>query len=261
MLAGLANDKNTSASIATDAATTLVEVLIGEGKLDEASERLDQRRAALSADTYDALKRRIAAAWIRQGNLDRAEAAIAADSSVEGLALSGQIRLYQGDIPGAVERFKAAGPYAGDLVEATHRTALLAVLQGIEAESLPALGKALLLLEQADTAQAAEALEHVAAALSPPNGGAELYLLAGRLAAATAKPADAERLFRAAAVKEVPATAPAAELALAQLFISSSRQREAVEVLEHLILTYPESALVPQARRKLDEARGAVPKT
>jgi len=34
-----------------------------------------------------------------------------------------------------------------------------------------------------------------------------------------------------------------------------------VEILEHLILTYPRSALVPQARRKLDEARGAVPKT
>jgi hypothetical protein len=32
-------------------------------------------------------------------------------------------------------------------------------------------------------------------------------------------------------------------------------------VLEHLILTYPQSALVPQARRKLDEARGAIPKT
>jgi hypothetical protein len=34
-----------------------------------------------------------------------------------------------------------------------------------------------------------------------------------------------------------------------------------VQVLEHLILTYPESALVPQARRTLDQARGAVPRT
>ena len=65
-------------------------------------------------------------------------------------------------------------------------------------------------------------------------------------------------LFRS---KEAPATAPAAELALAELLISSRRPLEAVELLEHLILTYPESALVPQARRRLDEARGAVPKT
>jgi hypothetical protein len=28
-----------------------------------------------------------------------------------------------------------------------------------------------------------------------------------------------------------------------------------------LILTHPASALVPQSRRRLDEARGAVPKT
>jgi hypothetical protein len=34
-----------------------------------------------------------------------------------------------------------------------------------------------------------------------------------------------------------------------------------VSTLEHLILTYSTSALVPQARRALDEARGAVPRT
>jgi predicted Zn-dependent protease len=101
----------------------------------------------------------------------------------------------------------------------------------------------------------------VAAELTASHGGAELYLLAGRLAAASGKPEEAERLLRAAAVKEAPSTAPAAELALAELLISGQRGAEAVEILEHLILTYPQSALVPQARRKLDQARGAVPKT
>jgi hypothetical protein len=67
--------------------------------------------------------------------------------------------------------------------------------------------------------------------------------------------------LRAAASPDAPATAPAAELALAELLMSGHRPGEAVEVLEHLILTYPQSALVPQARRKLDEARGAVPRT
>jgi predicted Zn-dependent protease len=83
----------------------------------------------------------------------------------------------------------------------------------------------------------------------------------GRLYASTGKPAEAERLFRAAAVRDAPGTAPAAELALAELLISTARAAEAISVLEHLILTYPQSALVPQARRKLDEARGAIPKT
>jgi outer membrane protein assembly factor BamD (BamD/ComL family) len=43
--------------------------------------------------------------------------------------------------------------------------------------------------------------------------------------------------------------------------LSQNRASDAVTQLEHLILTYPESALVPQARRRLDQARGAVPKT
>jgi outer membrane protein assembly factor BamD (BamD/ComL family) len=48
---------------------------------------------------------------------------------------------------------------------------------------------------------------------------------------------------------------------LGELFLSQNRAQDAVTQLEHLILTYPESALVPQARRRLDQARGAVPKT
>jgi hypothetical protein len=186
---------------------------------------------------------------------------IAADSSVEGLALSGRIRLYRGDLKGAIERFKAAGPYTHDRLEATRRTALLALLQPIEVDSHPPLGGALLKLEQGDTAGATAALEQLASEFPPAQGGAELSLLAGRLLAITGQGTDAERLFRAAAVPDAPGTAPAAELALAELLISSRRPGEAVAVLEHLILTYPRSALVPQARRRLDEARGAVPKT
>ena len=261
MLGGLADDKAAPRSVAADAATTLIGVLISEGKLDDATKRLAELRPTLSADAYDAIRRRIALGWMKQGNLQRADSAIAADSSVEGLALSGQIRLYQGDISGAVELFKAAGPYAGDRAEATHRTTLLALLQPLERDSMPELGRALLQLDQGDTAQAAAGLERLADELPASHGGAELYLLAGRLSAASGKPEEAERLLRAAAVKEAPSTAPAAELALAELLISDRRGAEAVEVLEHLILTHPQSALVPQARRKLDEARGPVPKT
>ena len=261
MLGGLADDRTTPRTVAADAATTLIGVLISEGKLDDAARRLAELRPTLSADDHDAIRRRIAAGWMKQGNLERADSAVAADSSVEGLALAGQIRLYRGDIRGAIELFKSAGPYAGDRAEATHRTTLLALLQPLERDSLPELGRALLQLDQGDTAQAGAGLERVAADLPASHGGAELYLLAGRLAAATGKPEEAERLLRAAAVKEAPATAPAAELALAELLISGGRGTDAVEILEHLILTYPQSALVPQARRKLDEARGAVPKT
>jgi predicted Zn-dependent protease len=180
---------------------------------------------------------------------------------VDGLALSGRIRLYRGDIVGALERFKAAGPYAGNRADATQRTVLMALLQSIQADTLPGLGQALLRLEQGDTAAASAGLERVAAELPAQHGGAELNLLAGRLLVITGRTTDAERLLRAATTREAPGTAPAAELVLAELLLSTKRAGEAVALLEHLILTYPQSALVPQARRKLDEARGAVPKT
>jgi hypothetical protein len=261
MLGGLADDRATPRSVAADAAATLVGVLISDGKLDDATKRLAELRPTLPAEDYDVIRRRLTVGWINQGNLERADSAIAPDSSVEGLALSGRIRLYQGDISAAVELLKEAGPYAGDRAEATHRTTLLALLQPLEGDSIPELGRALLQLDQGDTAQATAGLERVAAELPAAQGGAELYLLAGRAAAATGKPDEAERLLRAAAAREAPSTAPAAELALAELLISGRRGAEAVEILEHLILSYPQSALVPQARRRLDEARGAVPKT
>jgi len=56
-------------------------------------------------------------------------------------------------------------------------------------------------------------------------------------------------------------SAPAASLALGRLLLETDRAAAAVQVLEQLILSYPESALVPQARRTLDQARGAVPRT
>jgi len=261
MLTGLADDRLAPTSVSSDAGTTLVGVLIGEGKPDEAQKRLVELRPTLPADEYDALRRGVALAWVRSGDVARADSMMAADTSVDGLALSGRIRLYRGDIAGAIERFKAAGPYAGDRADATRRTAFLALLQPIQADTLPDLGQAMLRLEQGDTAEASAGLERVAAELAPQHGGAELNLLAGRLLAATGRTAEAERLLRAATSQEAPGTAPAAELALADLLLSSKRPGEAVGLLEHLILTYPQSALVPQARRKLDEARGAVPKT
>ena len=261
MLGGLADDIATPQSVASDAATTLVTVLISEGKIDQAAKRLAELQPKLPADEYDGLRRRVAMGWLKAGDLVRADSAVARDSTVEGLALSGRIRLYRGDLRGAAELFQAAGPYAGDRSEATQRTAMLALIQPLERDSMPELGNALLRLEQGDTAAAITGLERAAGGLEPQEGGAELHLLAGRLASASGKTADGERLLRVALHKDAPATAPAAALALAELLLSSRREAEAVTVLEDLILTYPKSALVPQARRKLDEARGAVPRT
>lgn len=261
MLTGIADDRGAPGTIAAGASSTLVQVLIGDGKLDEAAKRLAEHRSDMSVDDYTTLERRLVRAYIQAGDLGRADSLLAGDSTVDGLALAGRLRLYRGDIQGAIERFKAAGPFAGEREEATERTALLAMLQPIEADTVPPLGQALLALARGDTARAVAGLDKVGGELPPDKGGAEIHLLAGRLAAATGKTADAERMLKAAAVHSAPGTAPAAELALAELLLDQRRPAEAVAQLEHLILTYPASALVPQARRRLDEARGAVPQT
>jgi TolA-binding protein len=247
--------------VASGAAGALLTVLIGEGKLSEASRRLAELRPQMGGEEHAELTRSLVAAYVRAGELDRADSALAGDSTIEGFALAGRIKLYRGDLKGALESFKQAGPYAGDRADATRRTVLLALLQPISADSLPALGAALLQLEQGDTARAVAGLQAVAEALPPSAGGAEVRLLAGRLSQARGDDDLAERLYREASSREARATAPAAELALAELLLDRGRGAEARAQLEHLILTYPESALIPRARRTLDRARGAVPQT
>jgi tetratricopeptide (TPR) repeat protein len=261
LLADLGASRLDAGDLPPGAAGTLVAVLAGEGKLDEASRRLDELGPALRSDERAELRRALVRGYVKAGKLDRARELLGTDSTADGLALHGWLRLYQGDVAGALAAFALAGPLAGDRTEATRRTVLLALLQPIEADSLPALGQAMLTLARGDTGRAADELERVGAGLPPAKGGAEATLLAAGLAAARGDTTAAERRYRVAAAPEAPATAPAAELALGELLLARRRTADAIAQLEHLILTYPQSVLVPQARRLLDQARGAVPRT
>jgi len=257
LLGGMA----TAIDLTSGAGVTLVGVLVKEGKVEDAERKLEQLKPGLVSEDWMALRRTVAWGWVRAGKLDRADSMIVADSSVEGLAMAGQLRLFHGDLDSAAILLKLAGPFAGTRDEATARTATLAMLQQIQADTLPALGAGLLAVERGDTARGVQQLEKVADGLPVDAGGAEIRLYAGRLAQSAGRTADAERLLRSAAVPDAKTTAPAAELALAQLLLDSGRAKEATEVLEQMILGFPESALVPQARRLLDQARGAVPQT
>ena len=56
-------------------------------------------------------------------------------------------------------------------------------------------------------------------------------------------------------------SAPAAEYALGVVLAGSGRGEAAAARLEHMILNHPGSALVPEARRLLDQVRGAIPRS
>lgn len=250
-----------TAKVAATDPGAAVELLLGQGKIAEAAQRLAAVEGRIRADRFGALRRRVAWAWAVGGHPDEADSLLRPDSTVDGLAVAGRIHLLQGDVSGARQRLQAAGPYAGGRVQATARAALLALLQPIQSDTLPQLGAAFTVLERGDTARAAAAFAHAAEQLPPDGGAPDLLLFAGRLALSQGNTADAEHAFRAADVAAAPAVAPAAELELARLLVATGRQKDAVATLEHLILTYPESALVPEARRLRDQARGATPRT
>src|SRR3989442_12910529 len=100
------------------------------GKRDEAG-RQRASNARLSADDRASLRLRLARASMLAGELDRAGAELAGDSSGETIALRGGVALYRGRLSDAHPLFLAAGPYAGDRRAATQRTEMVARLQQV----------------------------------------------------------------------------------------------------------------------------------
>jgi len=249
------------------AQAALIQLLIADSQLDVAEERLSTSPATLTADDRASLRLALAKARVARGELDSAAAALDDDSSVAAIAQRGWIALYRGDLKSAMESFRAAGPYALDRAAATDRTAMMAMLQRIQEESSPELGAALLSLARGDSVAAIAAiaaLRRAAARLPEQGGRLEVLLLAGQVAAQ--KGGDQgptaialfDEIVRAGGEGAAP---PAAELEWARLLVRDGRSAEAIPHLEHLILTYPNSAFVPEARRVLERAKGAIPKS
>lgn len=261
MLSQLAGDPSTGPAVAAGASATLVDLLVKEGKPSEAAVELDRLRGTLPVDEHLRLRRAVAARWGQEGEIARAETLLKADSSVDALALLGRFRLYQGDLKGVSDLWREAGPFAGTREEATERAAILALLQPIGPDTLAPLGRAFQRLDRGDTLAAAAAFAEVGRDLPPDGGRADVLLFGGRLYAAAESEVEAEALLKAAVLKEAPATAAAALLELGRLYVRQERRNDAVAVLEQMILEYSGSALIPQGRRLLDQARNAVPRT
>src|SRR5579884_3071195 len=247
------------------AQAAVVAALIDEGQLDEAAERL-AADARLRDEDRAALRLRLARARIAQGDLARAAAALGRDSSVDALAVRGWIALYRGRLDEARHLFRAAGPYAGDRRDATERTAMVALLAQVSRDSFPELGAGLLALARGDSARAIAALRDAAATLPPgaEGGRPDVLLVAAR---AAARLGEDGRRTALALFEEIVRTggtgaaAPAAELEWARLLLARGETAAAVARLEHLILAYPGSAVVPEARRELARAKEAIPKS
>ena len=240
----------------------LIRVLADAGQLAEAEARFFEWETRLRGDDVDDLRQRIAWGWILQPELDRASAVLANDSSVTGQAIRGWIALYRGELATAKEYFTAAGPSSQSREEATRRASMLVLLQRIQVPSSFQLGEALLRAARGDTTEAVEQLETVATTFPATAGRAEVLVYAGQLLSRQSDYENAVRVFDVAFhADSAGPSAPAAELALAVALVKLGRPQTAAPRLEHLILTYQESALVPQARRLFDQINGMIPKS
>ncbi|HXV87281.1 MAG TPA: tetratricopeptide repeat protein, partial [Gemmatimonadales bacterium] len=242
------------------AMASLIQAMAEEGLVEQAEQRLRQWEERISGDARRQVVQAVAWGWVAQGDLERAERLVGSDSTVDAVALRGWLALYRGELAAARERFREAGPYAGTREASTARTEVLALLERLQGDHGVELGRALLLVARRDSAAAVEALERAARRVPADAGRADILAVAGRVAVRRGDFPTAERVLSQAIAADSlgPATA-AAELLLAQVHRDQGRLELAVADLEHLIVSHPQSAEVPHARRLLDQLRGAVP--
>ena len=191
----------------------------------------------------------IARGWVKVGDLKRAKAALdAAGTDGDDDQVAGWVALYLGDLAGARRELARTREGGGDAVSA------LALLARTRTPTAPKTGAAFLALARADTTLATRSFADAATEL--PEAAPLLLSIAGRLHAA--RKADAQALpFWERVVRDFPESpeAPEAELEWSRALVRAGTIPDATAHLEHLILTWPTSALVPQARRELEKLK------
>jgi hypothetical protein len=160
--------------------------------------------------------------------------------------------LYEGDLKTARSGLRRLDEVTRDAVLA------LSVLSRTRGERSDGIGRAFLALARSDTAAAAKEFESTAKDVV--DASPLLLAIAARLYRSTSDSAKSEVLWDHI-IKTHPQAPEAAEsdLEWAKVLRKQGKAPDAIARLEHLILTYPQSALVPQARRELEIAKGTIP--
>lgn len=253
-LASIASSGADSAAVARQVVPLRLRALSVLGRAPEAQQTLDAYARFIPEDERPALTRAVAWAWVRTGDVPKARAALAMlgpdvrDSS----AAAGWLALYDGRLATARVLLRQADDASPDQVAA------LALLARTTADSSSDLGAGFLALARGDSAGAAHAFERAATVLT--DAAPLLLTTAAQLYAGLRDDGHAIALWQGVVERDADAPeAPEAELDWARALLRKGDAPGAVARLEHLILTYPESALVPQARHELDVARRGIP--
>jgi tetratricopeptide (TPR) repeat protein len=218
------------------------------GRAAEAEALVSRDSAQLDAGTRRGYARVVAWGWIRAGQVEKARAAIAGGNGDDEDEVTAWIALYDGDLAKA----------RGGLRRPTETTAevltAMSLLSRTKADSSRAAGSAFLALARGDSAQAAMRFERAADEL--PDAAPLLLALSARIQSARKQDGPAITIWtRILSQYSTSPEAAESDLEWARTLRRKGDVAGAVDHLEHLILTYPQSALVPQARRELEAVR------
>jgi tetratricopeptide (TPR) repeat protein len=252
-LAPLSEVDKDPARAARDFVPLHVEALAMLGRGADAESVVERYDRYLAPGQRLRLARTLATAWVRAGDLPRARAALrAAGEDADSSEAAGWLALYEGRLADARQLLKNAREQGPELALA------LGIVSRTRGDTAPELGAAFLALARGDSSGAAS--RFVAAAERHPDAASALVSAAARLRAAHGDGADAIALWQRVVTQYADSPEAAeSELEWARALRRRGDSAGAIAHLEHLILSAPQSALLPQARRELELARGAVP--
>lgn len=222
------------------------------GRAAAADSLLEARGKALDPVTRGDAVRSVAWAWVREGDVARARATLEKGGEESDERASAWIALYEGDLKTARAGLRRLDDLTDDAVLA------LSVLSRTRNERGHGIGRAFLALARRDTMAAARAFEGTAAEV--PDASPLLLAISARLYRSTADSAKSETIWNTLITDHAQSPEAAeADLEWAKVLRQHGKKEDAIKRLEHLILSYPQSALVPQARRELELAKGTIP--
>lgn len=254
-LAPLTGGGADSARVARTILPVHVRALAALGRPASAERLVETYDRWLTPTSRAALARSIAFGWVRVGDMGRARVALTvAGPDADSSDAAGWLALYAGDIATARKLLRAGADASPE------QTLALALVARLRVDSAPQLGVAFLTLARGDTLAAAAALAETAERL--PDIASLVLYTAAQLHAARRDYGRAVPLWRRVVEQyALSAEAPAAGLEWARALRRDGDAAAAASRLEHLILKYPQSALVPQARRELELLRNTIPGT
>lgn len=237
-----------TAAVAATLVPLRVRALVRLGRMDDAEAQVRATAGRLSPDTRGLLEREITWGYVRTGDIPHARAAAVRFGLSDDTEVGGWLALYAGDLKGARAALHRTDGLSPDGLTA------LTLLGRTTVGTAPAVGEAFVLLARGDTAAAAD--RFVAASSVVRDAAPLLLATAARLHAAQHRDALAVPLWRTVVEQYASAPeAPEADLEWGRALKRSADPAGAIARWEHLILSYPESALVPLARRELEAAK------